>query len=189
MAQRTRLSREAWASAALRALTDGGLSAVAVEPLATSLGATKGSFYWHFRDRAELVGAALQLWESEQTGEVIAGLAEVGDPGERLRALMDLVITHPGERDPVVPLLRDADDPQVAAALRRVTSWRIGYVADELVATGMEPVEARSRAAMAVAAYVGWWQLHALLPDDAPVGPAGRRHADVLRAIIEAPLS
>ncbi len=189
MAQRPRLSREAWVAAALEALTEGGVAAVAVEPLAVALGATKGSFYWHFRDRAELVGAALELWESEQTGAVIDGLAALEDPAERLRVLLDLVITHPSEVDPVVPLLRDATHPQVAAALRRVTSRRIAYVADELVATGMPREEARSRAAMAVAAYVGWWQLHALLPDEVPVGAAGRRHADVLRAVIEAPLT
>ena len=55
MPPRQRLSREAWAAAGLRALTDGGVAAVAVEPLAASLGTTKGSFYWHFSDREELV--------------------------------------------------------------------------------------------------------------------------------------
>src|SRR5262249_59889731 len=48
---RTRLSRQAWVDAALEALGEGGLASVAVVPLAERLGATKGSFYWHFRNR------------------------------------------------------------------------------------------------------------------------------------------
>ncbi|MGH3388225.1 MAG: TetR family transcriptional regulator, partial [Actinomadura sp.] len=47
MAERkTRLSRADWANAALEAIAEGGLAAVAIEPLATRLGTTKGSFYW-----------------------------------------------------------------------------------------------------------------------------------------------
>lgn len=38
---------------------------VAVDRLAKELGATRGSFYWHFRDRDDLIEAALELWERE----------------------------------------------------------------------------------------------------------------------------
>jgi AcrR family transcriptional regulator len=46
-----RLTREDWLDAAYRRFSDDGIAAVAVEPVARSLGATKGSFYWHFADR------------------------------------------------------------------------------------------------------------------------------------------
>jgi AcrR family transcriptional regulator len=189
MPPRQRLSREAWATAALRALTAGGVAAVAVEPLAAALGTTKGSFYWHFADRAALVRAALELWEREQTDAVIDGLGQLGDPRERLRVLLDLVLTHSDDRDPVAQLFRDIGHPEVAAAVRRVTSRRIDFVAGELCSTGMPRAEARRRAAVAVAAYVGWWQLNAVLPEDAPVGAAAREHAQVLWLICEAALA
>jgi hypothetical protein len=48
--------------------------------------------------------------------------------------------------------------------------------------------EARRRAAVAIAAYVGWWQLNAVLPDDAPVGRKSHQHAKVLWLICEAAL-
>ena len=188
MPPRQRLSREAWAAAGLQALSAGGVAAVAVEPLAAALGTTKGSFYWHFTDREELVRAALDLWELEQTSAVIDELGAVQDPRERLRVLLTLVLTHRDGPDPVAQLFRDIAHPEVAAAVRRVTARRIDFVADELQRTGMPRAEARRRAAVAVAAYVGWWQLHAVLPEDAPVGRAGREHAKVLWLVCEAAL-
>jgi AcrR family transcriptional regulator len=186
--RRQRLSREAWATAGLRALTAGGVAAVAVEPLAAALGTTKGSFYWHFSDRQELVRAALEMWELEQTSAVIDDLGTLEEPRERLRVLLTLVLTHREGPDPVAQLFRDIAHPEVAAAVRRVTARRIDFVADELHSTGMPRAEARRRAAVAVAAYVGWWQLNAVLPKDAPVGRDGRQHAKVLWLICEAAL-
>ncbi len=183
-----RLSREAWATAGLRALTAGGVAAVAVEPLAAALGTTKGSFYWHFSDRAELVRAALELWELEQTSAVIDELGTLDDPRERLRVLLTLVLNPRDGPDPVAQLFRDIAHPEVAAAVRRVTSRRIDFVAGELHSTGMPRAEARRRAAVAVAAYIGWWQLNAVLPEDAPLGRDGRQHAKVLWLICEAAL-
>ena len=188
MPPRQRLSREAWATAALRALTVRGVAAVAVEPLAAALGTTKGSFYWHFSDREELVRAALELWELEQTSAVIDQLGTLDEPRERLRVLLTLVLDSKEGPDPVAQLFRDIGHPEVAAAVRRVTSRRIDFVAGELCSTGMPRAEARRRAAVAVAAYVGWWQLNAVLPEDAPVGRAGREHAKVLWLICEAAL-
>src|SRR5580698_155106 len=49
--ERKTLTRADWIATALDAMARDGLRAVAVEPLAERLGATKGSFYWHFRDR------------------------------------------------------------------------------------------------------------------------------------------
>ena len=63
-----------WAAAALTALADGGLAAVRVEALAPGLGASKGSFYWHFADRAALVDAALALWEERDTDTFVDAL-------------------------------------------------------------------------------------------------------------------
>ena len=69
---RTRLKRQDWVDAALEAIADGGLAAVAVVPLAERLGATKGSFYWHFPSREALIEAALAAWEQTTTSAVIA---------------------------------------------------------------------------------------------------------------------
>jgi AcrR family transcriptional regulator len=61
----TRLSRQSWLNAARIALLHQGPEAVAVEPLARALRVTKGSFYWHFRDRQDLLETLLAEWEVE----------------------------------------------------------------------------------------------------------------------------
>jgi AcrR family transcriptional regulator len=64
---RERLGRDDWMGAARRALLTGGPEAVRVEALAADLGVTKGSFYWHFADRAVLLDALVAEWEEERS--------------------------------------------------------------------------------------------------------------------------
>jgi AcrR family transcriptional regulator len=61
----SRLGRDDWLRAGRLALLTGGAAAVRIEPLAERLGVTKGSFYWHFTDRAALLEALLREWEEE----------------------------------------------------------------------------------------------------------------------------
>src|SRR5205809_1946044 len=116
---RSRLAAADWAAAALAAIGEGGLAAVAVEPLAVRLGATKGSFYWHFPNRDALVAAALALWEERHTEGTIAALATEPDPAARLRALLASVRAHAGRDRLEGHLLAAADHPQVGAGVRR----------------------------------------------------------------------
>jgi AcrR family transcriptional regulator len=54
------------------------------------LGATKGSFYWHFADREALVEAALADWEHSHTAAVIAEIeTSSDDPLQQLRPSSD----------------------------------------------------------------------------------------------------
>jgi AcrR family transcriptional regulator len=61
-----RLTRDGWMQAARLALLESGPDAVRVEPLAATLGVTKGSFYWHFTDRQALLDALVSEWEAER---------------------------------------------------------------------------------------------------------------------------
>ncbi len=184
MPPRQRLSAETWATAALEALAEGVLAAIAVEPLAARLGATKGSFYWHYKDRDALVASALALWEEQHTEAVIREVEGVATPVDRVRHLLLLVIDHPGESDPVVALFRDRDDPRVAAALERVTRRRLSYVVKLLVGCGVRRAEAQRRATLAYAAYIGWWQLRAVVPDTTPTGRRARPFAEILMRML-----
>jgi AcrR family transcriptional regulator len=186
----SRLSRQDWEIAALEALAAGGLQAVVVESLASRLGATKGSFYWHFASRSELVSAALQLWERRSTDEVIARVeSDGGEPGERLRRLFSQVFS-PGALTRVdVALLAHGDDDLVRDAVHRVTGRRLDYVASLLRQSGLKPRAARRRAAFAYSAFLGNLQLMHAAPDllRASVGSLSRYADDVVATLVPDP--
>ena len=88
MVRRTR-DRNDWLRAARRALLHRGPEGVRVEPLAAILGVTKGSFYWHFTNRRELLEALLREWE-EETRLLTDALAS-GDPRGQLPGVLDVL--------------------------------------------------------------------------------------------------
>lgn len=186
----SRLSRDDWASAALDALTGGGLAAVAVEPLAVRLGATKGSFYWHFRNRDDLIAAALQLWRQASTTAVIERLeAGGGPPEDRLRQLITHVFAPQARTSADLALLADADHALVAPALADVTNQRLDYITTLFRQLGFPRAQARRRALFAYSAYLGQLQLLRSAPDLLPKsGPASSAYADDVVATLLADL-
>jgi AcrR family transcriptional regulator len=171
-----RLTRDDWITAALGAIADGGLAAVGVEPLAARLGATKGSFYWHFENRDALLEAAIRRWEKETTTDVAAEITTAHDaPASQFRRLVANVIER-AEQDRVGPaLLASATHPAVAPAIERVTSVRLNLIATVLRRLGFPPAEARRRALLAYSAYLGHGQLAHSTPSVLPATKAGRR--------------
>jgi AcrR family transcriptional regulator len=180
-AARVRLTRDDWIGAALLALADGGTAAVAVEPLAARLGTTKGSFYWHFRDRQELIAAALETWERTATDEIIAELDTVTDPVERLHRVFEIALGLEEDEYPDVRLLPSARDPLVAPVVSRVQRKRLAALARIFRELGFEPAEARRRARLANSLYIGWFHQQLVLQEQA----TPRQRSDYRRAAVE----
>lgn len=146
--RKPRLARESWVAAGMKALVERGVQAVSVEPLAKELGVTKGSFYWHFASRAELLESLLETWEREGTLSVIEAVeARASSPAERLERLV-LTTTKTTPYDELEGALRDwaRTDALAAAAVGRVDRRRLRYVTDLLVATGLDRARSRRRA-------------------------------------------
>jgi AcrR family transcriptional regulator len=170
------LDRSAWVEGAYAQFTAGGLETVRVEPLARVLGATKGSFYWHFADRADLLAAVLERW-GEATEEIVAR-ASGPDPRERLLAIVRDVAQSPGAGRGEALLYGQTGDPAIAAVVDRVTARRLGVVSDLLQEIGFAPSQARARANLALAAALGHQQL-ALARTPATATSARERGATV----------
>ena len=156
-----RLTRDHWADAALVVVGKSGVQAVAVEPIAVALGVTKGSFYWHFRTRRELVDAALSRWEQRATADIITELAPIDDPLERLRALFAIAFLDTPEDRIEDAILRAGGDPSVDAAVDRVNTQRLDYLVKTFRALGHALPAARHRARIGYAALLGHRRLQA----------------------------
>ena len=152
------LTKQDWIRAALDAMAEGGVAAVAVDRLAKTLGATRGSFYWHFKDRRELIEAALEQWERENTTELIPDAEAIGDPVERLRYLFREVYERPVDAIELA-LASAADEPLVGPASARVTRTRRDFLRRIFTDLGLPDEEADDRAWLAYAFYIGHHQL------------------------------
>jgi AcrR family transcriptional regulator len=186
---------EDWTEAALHALGRGGLAAVAVEPLAKSLGTTKGSFYWHFADRNALLEATLRLWERRATDLVLAGIDQSSDAETRLRTLLRLaflsVRPESARSDGAIELALQASTshPLVAATLARVTSRRVAALTGLYTDLGLTRVGARDRALLAYTSFLGHAQLARATPELLPRGRAFTRHVDqVVDTLVGSPV-
>jgi AcrR family transcriptional regulator len=140
---KARLTRDDWILAGFRALAAGGRDALRVEPVARALGATKGSFYWHFTGPAEWQAAMRGYWEEFAFTRIVQALDGLPAGEARLRGVIGLATEA---RDPSYggvqgePALRDwaRYDGDVAACVERIDAARVAWLASELVAAGAD---------------------------------------------------
>jgi AcrR family transcriptional regulator len=184
-----RLTRDDWVGAALAAIGEHGIGAVAVEPLAARLGTTKGSFYWHFPSREALLEAALGAWEQATTTAIHDEVERAtSDPVGQLRLLISRVAKI-AERDPIEPaLFASATHPVVGPALTRITQHRIDRTVRIFGRLGLRPAEARRRALLAYSLYLGYGQLRRATPAALPEGQAAlREYVEQVVRLLTAP--
>jgi AcrR family transcriptional regulator len=156
---KSRLTATHWEQAALDAIAESGLSAVAVESLARRLGVTKGSFYWHFATREALIKAALERWERGDEGVVMTQVEDIADPRERLRELFHRVSREMPSHMIYAALMQSLDHPIVKPVMTRVSQRRLDVLAQAYREAGLDAATATHRARLAYSAYTGFLQL------------------------------
>lgn len=150
-------TRETWIDAAFARFNLGGLGAIKVESLSRDLYASKGSFYWHFKDRQDLISAVMERWEEHATGSIIWSVEREGDPFDRLVTLYTEVGERIYERGGERTLYSEAEAEGVMPIVARVTQRRIDYVA--AILRELEVAQPEERAALAVGSVIGLQQL------------------------------
>lgn len=125
-----------------------------VEALARELGVTKGSFYWHFRDRGELLDALLSGWVSE-TDWLLEEAGAALSPAARLHRFFELA-SRPDYPPDTAIFAWARQDEEVARKAREVEARRIRFLARQLEAQGLDESVARERAELAYLAVLGW---------------------------------
>lgn len=157
--QRTQLDRNDWIETAIDVLSQHGLSGLRVEVLAKTCGVTKGSFYWHFKDRQDLLSAVLETWRAgrikdiEKTTSAAQGLEQ-----EQLQHVIDVYGASRNRKGMSIELaVRDwaQRDPEAARIVEAVDLYRLECTQKLFAAAGLSEADAKSRSLLLYACVFG----------------------------------
>lgn len=146
-----RLTAEDWLNKAESELAKNGITAVRVEPLAKKLNVTKGSFYWHYKGRKELLDQLINRWRNRSTSAIIERLSSASlSPEERLKELFLLPAkrSQKAEAATLEQAIRNwaQGDREVKAVLDEVDRHRLAFIAGNFKALGNDDDEADLKA-------------------------------------------
>lgn len=164
IAEGARLTRDNWLDEAFKAVVAGGFENVKVLAIAEKLKVTRGSFYWHFTDHADLVGSLLMRWKLAQL-ELDEKLKShrSDDPIQDLEFVVDAAFNQAGselENLLFEQALRALSHLHAGAAqlLVEVDAERINLFESKFLAIVKDKAKARDLAALLYLAIVGGYQ-------------------------------
>ncbi len=141
-----RLSREDWLRLGLEAIAKQGHARLRISSLVKSVGVTKGSFYWHFKDRADFVKSLAQYWATTFTFGIVEAVNQQKLEGsDRLWALMKILTERETARYDLAMRVWGAQEPNVAAVLAEVDKRRLSYIRSIFEEMGFEGDELQMR--------------------------------------------
>lgn len=186
-APRTPLTADDWVERGMTLLVDAGVDSVRIDLIARELNVTRGSFYWHFRDRDDLLRRMLERWRHAATEQIIDRFdRQRGDPRALVRDLLALPFRgRSAARAARLELaIREwaRRDELARHALDDVDSRRISYIAQCFSALGFDIGEARARAFI----LYGYEVAESLLPAQGNAAQKAERSALIERMLLAA---
>ncbi|MEM6429407.1 MAG: TetR/AcrR family transcriptional regulator [Deinococcota bacterium] len=148
------LTKQDWLEAARIALAQQGVKGVKVEVLARHLGVSKGSFYWHFKNRDALLQDLLAYW-AQSTDLLIEQASGKVTPKAQLEHLFTAInkLGVTGE-DAIHTWAKH--DTTVAQHLRAVEAKRLDFLTSLFRQQGFSSVEAQERAEICYLTFLGY---------------------------------
>lgn len=128
---RKQLRRVDWLQQALELFVAEGIDAVRITRLADELGVTRGSFYWHFENRKDLIHALVDFWKDKNTPAILSAVEtspsleggilrffETCVDSTQFDPRLDLALREWARRSASIRRLVDAEDAARIDALR-----------------------------------------------------------------------
>jgi AcrR family transcriptional regulator len=155
LAKASPLQPSDWIQAALDKLAKLGVEAVRVEVLARELGVSKGSFYWHFRDRHDLLERTLAHWEQRELGALDLGSNSAS--AATCWAHIVQVASDP-DRIQLEASVRSwaRQDEHVARRVAALELKKAAFIAEVLREVGFTPAAAEVWSEIALLLCLGW---------------------------------
>ena len=147
-----RVSREEWLAKALEVFRREGEPGVRIEVLAREIGVAKAGFYWHFKDREDLLNQVLNYWAHEYTEVVTENEALLSlPPRERLLNTMEMIYDHDLPSLDLPFRTWALKDKQVRRAVQKVIRKRLEFTRQIFNELGFKGEDAEARTRMFVA--------------------------------------
>jgi len=149
------LSANDWLDLGLKALAKSGFTALKAEPLATAMGVSRGSFYWHFKDIGAYHAAILKHWREVAAEQIIANLDASSKDDNPLLLLLRRTFSSKLALENAVRTWATLD-PMARAAVQATDRRRLSYLQKLFERSGVPPGVARSRAQIFYWAFLGF---------------------------------
>jgi AcrR family transcriptional regulator len=149
----SRLSQKEWLMRALDILAEEHNARLSIDVLVKRMGVTKGSFYWHFKDRDDFLSQILDYWVyefNEKVGEEVNRAVGDQGPRERLRFLLTYLVENDCSRYDILIRSWAAQVPRVGEVLKKVDQFRLESIYPLLNEMGLPEAEAKLRSRILV---------------------------------------
>lgn len=141
-----RLSKDQWLDNALKLINQQDFGSLTIDRLVASLGVTKGSFYWHFKNRKDFVLQLIGYWDTQFTQLVIKHIAKFeGTEKDRLLELMLFITNNQlAKYDFAIQALVQSE-PEIFPRVQKVLNRRFTYVATLFSDMGFSEADSKFR--------------------------------------------
>ena len=182
---RSQLDPQKWIETGIDLLAREGISGLRIESLAKRCGVTKGSFYWHFKDRQALLEAILERWKEGRLRDIEKSTAVVpGKERDQLHLAFEVYGSNRNSKGMAIELaVRDwaRHDSHAAAVVESVDLYRLECTRKLFVSIGINEAEAKSRSLLLYACVFGLSLMHYAHFDD-NISDLKRRISDLIVA-------
>ena len=153
----SKLGRQDWLNIGIQTLIEKGIEAVRVDPLAKLLSVTRGSFYWHFKNRDDLLEEILNEWEARNTKKIIEQIEGLNSsPSSKLLSLLEIAAEDDNLLEKAVRVW-SVNDVGAAAAIARIDQQRLDYLQNLFLQLGFSEIHSKVRAQIAYSVRLGWF--------------------------------
>lgn len=148
------IGRRHWVEAGLWLLAEEGLGAVTIDRLCANLSVTKGSFYWHFKDRQDFLQAMANYWASPAS--FLDGLsASELDDWEQVNEVARRVGSLGYGRIDKAMRVWAGTSSETAAAVENADAQILSFITKKLSNLGLTKSQAQDVAALIVSSGIG----------------------------------
>ena len=159
-----RVSKDQWLQAALESLIENGVNGIAIERLAKQLDTSKSGFYWHFKNRDDLLDHLLNYWESEFTDTVINNISHLDESARnKLQITSDMIMQHQLGKYDMAFRTWGNEDNTVMKRIKQIDRKRLNYISGLFSELGFHGEESESRASLFILYHA---YIHSMFLDD-----------------------